>query len=243
MHCLEILALLSTSEIRCHRLCGGPAKTLTKRADDLRCPDLACFMPEPHLILFLPIHTNIVHDIIVSSQSNINICNRMAYYPRAPSPYREEEPYYNSDRTYRAPADARDRDRDKDYHRSRRSPYSPSRGRSPPRDAPKGPRAFHPPPGYRARSESHDRTGGKGGGGGGYYDRDAPRSRSPSRDRDREWFGGPASRDVIIEGLGSEVDEDYVVNPPLGTTITTSKHSCLLFSTCPSLLHVLVDFC
>lgn len=37
---------------------------------------------------------------------------------------------------------------------------------------------------------------------------------SPSRDGEREWFGGPASRDVIIEGLGSEVDEDYVVNPP-----------------------------
>lgn len=150
--------------------------------------------------------------LIINNNNNNNLCNRMTYYQRPPSPHRDDDPYYSTDRAYRAPVEVRDRDRDRDYHRSRRSPYSPPRGRSPPRDAPKGPRTFHPPA-YRSRSGSHDRAGGSGGRGG-YYDRDAPRSRSPSRDREREWFGGPASRDVIIEGLGSEVDEDYVVNPP-----------------------------
>lgn len=140
----------------------------------------------------------------------------MSYYQRPPSPHRDEGSCYSTGRTYRAPVEVRDRDRGRDYHHSRRSPYSPPRGRSPPRDAPKGPRSFHPSPAQRSRSGSHDRTGGGGGegGGGAYYDRDAPRSMSPSRDGEREWFGGTASRDVIIEGLGSEVDEDYVVNPP-----------------------------
>lgn len=161
----------------------------------------------------------------------------MVYYQRPQSPHRDEDPYYNhnsnnnnnnhnNNNTYRsAPVDRdRDRDRDRDYHRSRRSSYSPARGRSPPRDAPKAPRAYHGPSSssYRSRSDSHDRMsgrgggnsgGGGGGGGGGYYDRDAPRDRSRSRE-DREWLGGPASRDVIIEGLGADVDEDYVVNPP-----------------------------
>ncbi|KAI5852560.1 hypothetical protein DFP73DRAFT_470835 [Morchella snyderi] len=158
----------------------------------------------------------------------------MVYYQRPQSPHRDEDPYYSSNsnnnnnssssisnnNTYRgAPVDVRDsnrdrdRDRDRDYHRSRRSSYSPARGRSLPHDAPKAPRAYHgPSSSYRSRSDSHDRMSGRGGnsGSGGYYDRDAPRDRSRSRD-DREWLGGPASRDVIIEGLGADVDEDYIM--------------------------------
>ncbi|CAZ84419.1 unnamed protein product [Tuber melanosporum] len=87
------------------------------------------------------------------------------------------------------------------------------RRRSPPRDAPRGPRGYHQQhSGYRSRSRSRDRARSRGREprGGGYYDRDAPRSRSGSRDR--EWYGGPASRDVIIEGLGPEMDDEYIIN-------------------------------
>lgn len=193
---------------------------------------------------FSPTHITITKELFAHQQPRYS---RMAYYQRPQSPHRDEDSYYNTDRAYRAPVEVRDRDRDRDYHRSRRSPYSPPRGRSPPRDAPRGPRSFHQPSAYRSRSGSHDRTGGSGGRGG-YYDRDAPRSRSPSRDREREWFGGPASRDVIIEGLGSEVDEDYVVNPPPWNDHhhkqnTVAWLSFCIFPTCPSLLRILMDFC
>lgn len=184
------------------------------------------------LISFSSPPTHTPPSLIDNNNNNNNstsIYDRMTYYQRAPSPRGDEDPYYNTDRAYRAPVEVRDRDRGRDYHRSRRSPYSPSRDRSPPRDAPKGPRSFHPAPAYRSRSGSQDRTGGGGGGReGNYYDRDAPRSRSPSRDGDREWLGGPASRDVIIEGLGLEVDEDYVVNPPPWNDYHHRKHPVAL---------------
>jgi len=167
----------------------------------------------------------------------------MAYYQQPLSPqgrYKEdqhEDPYY-ADRPHRQTLSVRDhgrdRDRDRDLrdrHRSHRSSYSPAyrgdsrsrsrspRRRSPPRDAPRGPRGYHQQSGYRSRSRSPDRARNRGreSRGGGYYDRDAPRSRSGSRDR--EWYGGPASRDVIIEGLGPEMDDEYVVNPPLWTDV------------------------
>ena len=169
----------------------------------------------------------------------------MAYYQQPPSPqgrYKEdqhEDPYY-ADRPHRQTLSVRDhgrdRDRDRDLrdhrHRSHRSSYSPAyredsrsrsrspRRHSPPRDAPRGPRGYHQQQsGYRSRSRSLDRARNRGREprGGGYYDRDAPRSRSGSRDR--EWYGGPASRDVIIEGLGPEMDDEYVVNPPLWTDV------------------------
>ncbi|KAL7274153.1 hypothetical protein RUND412_002953 [Rhizina undulata] len=143
---------------------------------------------------------------------------------------RDREPYHPHDRSFRPPP-LESRDRDTDYyahshHRSYRSSYSRSRSRSPrrqyspPRNAPKGSRAQH-----RSRSGSMDRgyrDGGRGGGsagsggGGGYYDRDAPPSngswdRERSRSRERDWYGGPPSRDVIVEGLGEEMKEDDIL--------------------------------
>ena len=76
-------------------------------------------------------------------------------------------------------------------------------------------------PGMRPRSRSRSPRAavrgqrstdprGRSGGTGNYYDRDAPADRSRSRSPPLERF---VSRDVMIEGFGTELQDDDVVTP------------------------------